>query len=151
MGLDIGSLSDKEYSYSYSGIHYIRYMAYCSIGGEDGYLDWHKNYYGEWGATEPVEITGKYVEVQERFPNLYVHSDCDGKYTLDGHVEEDNGKNGLQTGNSRELLKELEYIKAELPKKHDKEVTDRDWYVFNMLYELVKDVVENHDGVIEFH
>lgn len=153
MGLDIMSQSDKDYHYSYSGIHYIRYMAYKSIGGTDDYTTWHDSYYGKWGETAPATISGKYAEAQEKFKNLYLHSDCDGKYTPKGRIGTE--ASGLQTGNSIKLLKELEYIKSNLPHKEpvnaDEQFTDRDWYVFNMFYDLVEDVVNNYDGVLEFH
>lgn len=149
MGLDIRSQSDKDYSYNYSGIHYIRYMAYCSIGGQDSYLDWHHNYYGAFGNTEPFEITGKYEEAQEKFINLYNHSDCDGTYTMRGKVEPLGSTGGLQTGNSKALLKELQFVKDNLQETHDGH-DKRNWYVFDMFYDLVEDVVNNHNGRIEF-
>lgn len=57
----------------------------------------------------------------------------------------------MKVPNNQQPGKELQYIKDKLPGKHDATITDRYWYVFNMFYDLVKDVVENCDGVLEFH
>ena len=144
MGLDISSKSKKDYHYSYSGIYYIRFMAYRTSGGDKPYLD----YYSSMTADEFPDDVEKAIK---QFPNLCWHSDCDGTYTVRGKVASYENPGTLQKGNSKGLLSELQYIKDNLPKKHDPTVTDRDWYVFNMLYELVKDVVENYDGKIEFN
>ncbi len=143
MGLDIYSASDKSYHYGYSGIHQVRYMGYRSIGGV-----------GDFGTfmefQRQPEITGKLEEAMERFPNLFWHSDCDGEYTIDGEVKPWDKPGRLETGNSKGLLEELQHIKDNLPAKNDKQVSEMSWSIFNSLYELTKDVVENHDGRLEF-
>ena len=151
MGLDIYSKSEKGYHFSYSGIHYIRYMAYKAQGGVRSYIDWHDM---QKQAKEP---DWAYAHCLLFYPNLYWHSDCEGTYTLRGKL--DFAKGTLLTGNSKKLLWELTDIKEMLTGKDLESIkltegldaiTDKDWYVFNMFYDLVKDVVENHDGRIEF-
>ncbi len=145
MGLDIHSKSDKEYHYSYRGLHVIRHLAYLSNGG--------KKDFGQF-MSDQKDNSKLYIAARAKYPNLFWHSDCDGEYTLDGKVESFDST-ALQTGNSLELLEELEEVKRVLNIKKPStdvitEMTDRDAYIFYMLYDLVKDVVENHDGVLKF-
>ncbi len=154
MGLDIYSQSDKDYHYGYSGLHYIRYMAYRALSGKKKYSDWHSL------ERQDVEPDWAYAHCLLFYPNLYWHSDCDGTYTKRGKL--DFTKNTLLTGNSKQLLWELDDIKemlegsgkglAKIKSKEElnAEISDRDWQVFNMFHDLVKDVVENHDGHLEF-
>lgn len=142
MGLDIQSKSDKEYHASYGGLHQIRWMAYKSVHGVRDYAMWHELY-----RTGDQDSRNELAE--KDYPNLMLHSDCDGGYTPDGKVSTDGGE-AYQTGNSVQLLKELETIKQRLDEHPNKYIIDRYWDRFNMLYDLVKDVVENHDGVLEF-
>lgn len=143
MGLDIFSASDKDYHFSYHGLHEIRYMAYRSIGGKLSESDWYHEQ-----AAENRE-TPEYDKALAKFPNLYWHSDCDGNYTLDGHIESFETPGSLQTGNSKELLEELQFVKDNLP-RNDTFVGEREWFIFDAMYGLVKDTVDNYDGKIEF-
>ena len=78
------------------------------------------------------------------YPNLYWHSDCEGTYTLRGKPDFEKGK--LLTGNSKQLLWELNDIKAILVNEPNESVSENDWRIFDMLHELVKDTVENYGG-----
>lgn len=143
MGLDILSASEKDYHFSYHGLHEIRYMAYRSIGGKLDEREWYKEQ-----ANETTE-TPEYDKALAKFPNLYWHSDCDGKYTRRGRVESFDKPGNLQTGNSVGLLKELQFVKDNLP-VNDSFAGYHEWMIFNAFYDVVKDVVENYDGVIQF-
>lgn len=141
MGLDIFSASEKEYHFSYHGIHEIRYMAYRSIGGSLSFADWHH---------QQSEGGEEYDKTLDKFPNLCWHSDCDGSYTLTDEVEPFDKLTNLSTGNSKGLLEELQFVKDNVP-RNDSFVSGREWHIFDALYDLVKDVVNNYDGEIEFH
>lgn len=144
MGLDISSKSEKSYHSSYGGLHQVRWMAYKSLGGIRDYGMWHQLYSND-------EKDSKDEKSYEEYPNLMWHSDCDGTYTPDGKIDNmDKPENNLTTGNSVELLKELRLVKERLDERLNKYITEHDWAKFNMLYDLVEDVVENHDGVLEF-
>lgn len=142
MGLYIHSESSFEYGYSYSGLHYIRWMAHRSIGGT---MD-----FSEFMESQRCE-NEEYIKTRDKFPNLLWHSDCDGTYTLRGKVEPFDTSGDLLHGNSRGLLEELKFIKEELPKLNDPEISERYWYVFDMFYNVVKDTVENCNGKIAFN
>lgn len=138
MGLDIYSKSHHEYHASYGGIHYIRWHAYRFCGGEKKYSDWMADHH-EGKSYDWCEIVAAVT-----FPNLLLHSDCDGTYTRNGRVDAMNGD--LLTGNSVQLLRELRRLKpfmeaCKCSVRHD---------TFEMLLPLVEDVVTNHDGRIEF-
>lgn len=141
MGLDINSKSDKEYHAGYSGLHQIRYMGYKAQGGKKGYSDWHTVQHQEAGPDWPFTMCMLF------YPNLYWHSDCDGTYTLRGKIDMDNGT--LQTGNSKQLLWELNDIRDMLIAGDSADTNELDWDRFNMLRDLVEDVVKNYDGRLE--
>lgn len=145
MGLDISSKSSHTYHASYGGLHQIRFLAYKSMGGLLDFSTWHH---------QQAEGGSEYDRTLEKFPNLLWHSDCDGAYTRRGKVASFEDPKGLQTGSSVGLLKELELIKDTLNLQRPKDSwTDNQSYtanLFYMLYDVVKDVVENYDGRIEF-
>jgi len=155
MGLDVsGSKTEKTYHAGYGGLHLIRWLAMVSLGlptkikdqstfsAVSGSITLQKDWYQDECSTVLyyVQASGYF------FPNLMFHCDCDGSYTKNGKIFKGSG---LLSGNSTELLKELEYLKKNMPKKSDE--TARAIDLFKMFYDVVKDEVVNGDGVIEFH
>ena len=162
MGLIVsGKSSKKEYNFGYSGLHQIRWIAYKICGGKKNYVEFmsmhngllHKKdfkYPDCESFSENILFILKephydwaYLVALQKFPNLMWHSDCDGIYSKNGKVAPLD-KTPL-TGNSRELLSELEILKKKsLPFR--KEIR---WNkIFNQLYDLVEDVVEKGDGKV---
>lgn len=141
MGLAILSQSEYEYHYSYSGIHKVRYLAYKYCGGEKDFVD-----FMEMGR-ENKEFDWPYIVALDKFRNLLWHSDCEGTYSREETTEPLDSKVGLEHGNSIGLLRELDLLK-----QYQKETTGSEnaWEVFNNLFNLVKDCVENYDGKLEF-
>lgn len=142
MGLYIRSASDKEYSFSYSGLHAIRYMAYKTQDGKSDYGEWQKM------QDQSIQPDWAYALCLLFYPNLMWHSDCDGTYTLRGKIDLEKGI--LHTGNSKQLLWELNDIKEMLTKEPDASLSEHDWARFNALRDLVDDCVTNYNGRIEF-
>lgn len=163
MGLDIhGKKSDLGCHFNYSGIHFVRWLAVliCGaphrFGNEDSnYTTFHWETSGCPSIMKPFELptqdqltnwnwalkcTGYY------FPNLMFHSDAKGSYTPRGKVFK---KEGLLSGNSKGLLKELNLIEEEMTDKI-KCQNPRGYEIFKTLHTLVKDEVENGDAVLEF-
>ena len=161
MGLDIsGEVSEKDYHYGYSGIHQVRWLGLLCMGmpeklesGQDSFLVMSHPYFDN--PMHPEEQIPSPGGFQELFwwimmagyylPNLMFHSDAEGTYTKRGKVF---AKHGLESGNSVGLLKELEFIKRDTKEDIKKLLA---WEIFNSLYELVKDEVENGKGKIYFH
>ncbi len=137
MGLDISSKSSKEYHFGYGGIHYVRYYAYKVCGGEKDFIG-----YSNMARDDSYDWEG--VLAHALFPNLMIHSDCEGSYTLKGKVNPFVSRD-LYTGNSTELLKELQFI----IKKYKQDGVRDD--SLKALYALVKDVVKNHNGKLTFN
>lgn len=138
MGLDISSKSKYQYHFGYGGIHYVRFFAYKYCQGTKDFAGYMKMYDAadyDWGI----------IETYMRFPNLMYHSDAQGSYTLRGQIAPI-GATDWYTGNSLELLRELEVIKRNLKKIAGDVRTDS----FSALYLLVKDVVKNGDGKLQF-
>ncbi len=166
MGLDISSKSKIEYSAGYSGLHLIRYLAYKYCGGEKEYADFMGMQDGiiqagivEYGINEGFShiklrephFDEPYIYALDKFRNLFWHSDSSGEYTKDGKTPEfgDEENEDLLTGNSVQLLKELEILDKNRETIDDK--NQKSWKLFDTLYSLVKDTVENYDGRIAFH
>jgi len=79
------------------------------------------------------------------FPNIMLHSDCDGKYTKNGKLDL---RGHLMTGNSKNLLLELEKLISEetfKSIKYEKALS----YTLEF-YNLVKEEINNGDGIILF-
>lgn len=155
MGLDIyGEVSKKHYHASYSGLHMIRYMALIScgfptrLGDESGMAVFPTCYVLPQGlkASDINEIISGVQGATFLYPNLMLHSDCEGTYTKNGKVDI-TGDNAWMTGNSIELLKELECLKES---SEDRFRTTQNWTYFIMLYDLVKDEVINGTGKLTF-
>jgi hypothetical protein len=133
-----------EYSASYSGMHKIRYLGYKAQNGRKDFGEFMTMQHGRMESDTDHAIAMCYLH----YPNLFWHSDCEGSYTLRGKVDlEESGK--LLTGNSRQLLWELNDIARRLG--YDADNQQPSWELFVVFRELVKDVVENHDGKLEFH
>lgn len=160
MGLDIsGKISKKEYHAGYGGLHLVRWMAliYCGlpkeISGSTSFT-WdtspflHGYVMGGKELPSPEEmrtILWSFQRCGYEFPNLIFHSDCDGSYTKTGKVF---NRPDLMSGNSIGLLRELEILKEDI---HTFDKESNAVRIFNMLYELVFDEVNNGKGVLNFH
>lgn len=154
MGLGIyGAVTKKQYHAGYSGLHLVRWLALLTcgfpeqIGGKPSYCAYPTIYVLPEGLTAKDAQNMMYANQMSSaiYPNLMLHSDCEGTYTRGGKV---NPKaDGWKTGNSVKFLEELETLGKELPDAHK---TGRPWELYTDLYELVKDEVKNGKGVIKF-
>lgn len=156
MGLDIhGKKSDKNYHAAYSGLHLIRYMALVDCGYPTSVGDEPSSSLFPTCYILPKNMTAKDLNdivlgvqlAAHTYPNLMLHSDCDGTYTLKGSVNVFDGDDAWMTGNSKGLLKELTRLKEQM---EDRFRHTHNWALFIMLYELVKDEVEKGEGEITF-
>lgn len=157
MGLWItGKGSKKEYSRSYFALHLVRWLALriCGlnekIAGKTSFSYLNDAYINKDAIPTPDEMLNLVWANRVAghfYPNLLFHSDCEGSYTKKGAVLKNEN---LLTGNSIGLLKELKKLKREKPKKISMD-DERAWDTFNTLYELVKDEVENGEGILNFH
>lgn len=163
MGLDIvAKVSKKDYHAGYSALHDVRWLALICCGwprtigkGTDPGIE--SRLCASHIYVVPPGITGQEMTdmvmaaeiAGHMFPNLLLHSDCEGKYTKKGKVD----LSTWTSGNSVALLKELEIIKKNTPAELRVAGggTSRPWQVFTMLYDLVEDEVENGAGHLEFH
>ena len=138
MGLDIQAKSKYKYSFSYTGIHYIRYITYLSCKGEKGFGDYismaNKDCY-DW----------EFIMALHKYPQIIWHSDSEGSYTKKGKIT-DLHKMPL-TGNSVELLKELKMLNNWISKNPQIDVRLDTFYA---LFNLVKDVVKKGNGYLKF-
>lgn len=163
MALYIKSKNGKEYCYSYGMLHNIRALTLlCYYGIPERFCgssicDWY-NFnnicHGGMGSQifdkispddnmEFLDFTFALISAGHDFPNLLLHSDCDGRYTKDGKISDK-----LMTGNSVQLLEELyKLINNKKVKKYKETIVLK---TLNDLYEAVKDQVENGNGVIKF-
>lgn len=146
MGLSIASKSRHQYHAGYGGIHAVRYFAYLHCGGERSAVDFQGSTVDRWTNGGGPIYDWAFVVACAAFPNLMLHSDCDGDYSLKGRV--DPLDSSLQHGNSRELLKELQKLKRTVDAESKSRNLRRDTY--DMLLRLVRDVVKNHDGYLRF-
>ena len=150
MGLDISAPS-KSYHAGYHALHMVRELALLDCGYPDD-LEGFPSFYVVPANLDSKRLSAALLAFQLSglyYPNLMLHSDCEGKYTRGGKVAT-NGKDAWMTGNSVGLLRELE----ELAKTFTDEVKAkraRAISVFDMLHAVVKDAVENGKGTIEFH
>jgi len=158
MGLDIyGNITSGHLGGSYSRLHYCtRYLAllYC---GMPEFLD-SKNevqsmvFYmsGYIGNKEiiPDRIQSLMQALEcsgNLFPNIMLHSDCEGNYTKNGKI--DINKNWFH-GNSIKLMKELEILVNEDMFKDEK--YSRQIEYTKAFYELVKKEISDGSGTIIF-
>lgn len=154
MGLDICS-KNKSYHASYSGLHSIRWLALLDCGLPEKIQGQSSLFYvsrvyifneemPQPNAKEFTEILCSLQFAGHVYPNLLLHSDCEGSYTKTGEVcvEE-----GWTSGNSVGLLKELDRLDR-LTLSHLK--TGRPWEIFRMFFAVVKDAVKYNKGKVVF-
>jgi hypothetical protein len=158
MGLDIhGEKTGGHMGYSYSRLHYnARYLAliFCSM---PEFLDEEKEVSAIGFYMNPF-TDGKRLNISKlqqfiyavqisgiEFPNLLLHSDCEGTYTKRGKIDTDGQ---LMTGNSVGLMKELEKIVNE--KEFQTEKYTQQMAYTKSFYELVKKEIEEGSGKIIF-
>lgn len=147
MGLDIsGWDSKKSYHCGYSGIHQIRWLASIASGAYKTYAEFYKLY--ECGT--PME------KLFPNFEQLMHFSDAEGILVPSFFLRQVEYKNSYHLGNSEKLLAELKLIKLAL--KEDKETFEylkvfetRAIDIFEQLYDLVLDEVEEGTGILKFH
>lgn len=159
IGLRIHSKSSKTYNHNYSILHQIRWLTLIYFGlplkvKEVSTFGLYQGLYYDKLinilVADDNELTYEtlnwcFKRAGHTFPNIHFHSDCSGTYTKTGKLF----GNGLKTGNSKKLLKELTL----LVNNNNVKKVNQDEYLYKALiefYELVKDTVENHDGKIFF-
>ena len=160
MSLQIyGKKSKKQYSAGYSGLHLVRWLAVvcCGLPAKDSCDNYTTEYVFRAPKDQGIMIDNAFVHAHQlsgmRFPNLLMHSDCDGGYTKEGKVMEGEG---LLTGNSIGLLKELEIIKKETPKElQDKnqriKKVDEQYQILLDKYEMERSVSEWKKVITKIH
>ena len=164
MGLDIcGKKTGHSLSAGYSTIHYnLRWLAlrFCGmpVEIEKAGIESYSYLYRDKQHIDPFMIFMTHnkglralFSAIERaghiFPNIMMHSDCEGNYTKNGKVNPYTYK----TGNSKKLLKELETLLSDEDiKKWSDERTKRAIEYTKKLYHLVKDEIKNGTGTIIF-
>lgn len=159
MGLDIyGKKTGHSLSGSYSRLHQnARYLAlvWCGMpeeiteSGKDGFNSYmyfpiyDTNFKNMDKFIWSIQLSGYY------FPNLLIHSDCEGNYTKNGKnsVEYEN----LDKGSSVNLLKELETLCNDKDLINHKLERVRNALKYTIKFrDLVKDEIENGCGTIIF-
>lgn len=132
MGLSIrGKKTGESHGGNYSALHQAtRYLAlsYCnmpdSLGTSedidyrmheiDAFSFYINPYISSRGHFDPTKMSDFIFAIEcagYLFPNILLHSDCDGQYTKNGTSGPENNSELLK-GNSIQLLKELEKICA---------------------------------------
>lgn len=167
MGLDIKGKKTGHYiRASYSRLHHtVRYLAlrYC---GMPEYLDnlnevsamicymYPDSIIRNANKINPEKLNHFFYSVQlsgKYFPNILLHSDCEGNYTKRGKCDPFNEPQLLK-GNSLQLLKELEVIVTDKDLLESKEESIINALPYTIkFYELVKDEIENGTGTILFY
>lgn len=158
MGLDIiGKKTGHSLSGGYSRLHQnARYLAlvYCgmpeSIGeNKDAFSSYMyfpcyaTNFDNMNSFIYSIQLSGYY------FPNLLMHSDCEGKYTKNG--KDAPTYDGLIGGNSKKLLKELNILCNDKDLINHKLERVRNALDYTIKFrDLVEDELENGDGIIMF-
>jgi hypothetical protein len=141
MGLDIKTCNEEIESYngSYHNLHEIREIAIKICGYKKDIGEWYKEF-------EDKHDYGVY----NRFRQLLHFSDCEGILVRGFFLEEVDYSKSYELGNSDTLLKELEDMKEEI--ERNPKLIKENWIkeVFDILYNQVKDEVENCCGLIQF-
>ena len=148
MGLDLSGAPNKEYNAGYGGLHLVRGLA-LRLHGFPKKITYPAVYVVPEGLTGE-DISDAYHAAQiagHLYPNLLLHSDCDGTYTKTGKVLAGEGENTWLSGNSIGLLEELKILENAYPKK---ERTGRAWEAHKMLREFFEDALRNGNGTIKF-
>ena len=153
MGLDIhGSVTKKTWHASYSGLHHIRRLALFTlgfpdtVGGKDVAAIFPICYFlpEKLTASELVRVMEIMLVAGHIYPNLMLHSDCEGNYTKNGKI---NPQGDWMKGNSIGLLNELKNVRIMTDKKHR---DSKGWELLISLYELLEDEIKNGKGTIRF-
>lgn len=149
MGLGISS-KNYRYSYSYSALHQIRGLSliYCGCPEEiqGKYCSFLLTYPYFEKVLPPDDMSVLFESVMRAgylFPELNLHSDCDGKYTSRGKIN----LSTYETGNSKRLLKELNLLKESTKIQNfikGKSIQD----IFNDFYNVVSDCVAEKQAII---
>jgi len=158
MGLYIRAITTGEgMSYSYSRLHHnARYLALLFCGMPEYLDDDNKEsalvfYMNHFIGNKKFNTTklGQFLYALRlsgiEFPNLLLHSDCEGTYTKNGKLDL---YGNLMTGNSKKLLKELKKLISEPVFQQEKYSSQLDYT--KEFYTLVKNEVENGKGIISF-
>jgi hypothetical protein len=132
MGLNIES-PNYNYHWGYGRLHLIRYAAYLICDGKKDIEHFENSPY-DWS----------YIISTHRFPNLMMHSDCEGRYSKNGKID----LKTLEDGNSIELLKELKEIKNKHLFDSGKIKKIGADEVFKDFYIVVKDCVKNKVDIV---
>ena len=133
-----GMASEKHYSYNYSTLHYIRYLA-CKADG----------YKNDWNTFNDVEDLKEEhnLSAYPHFWQLLHFCDAEGVMVPDSYLEHVEYKESYYLGSSTKLLEELEFLKEDIaryPEKYENEKLTSFW----TLYDLVKDEVEEGYGIL---
>jgi len=156
MGLDIHPRTSKKgYHASYHALHGVRWLALISAGFPENIGDKKESSYRSYPgyyvipngltADNLKDMVHAAVVAGHLYPNLMLHSDCEGSYTKRGKV---NVFGGWLTGSSTKLLAELEALKERTPARLKDNGPGTPWWTFKMLYELVKDEVKKGTGYL---
>jgi len=158
MGLDIYGRKTKHHlGGSYSRLHFATRLLALEFCGMPKYLDsaneilamsFYMNGYLPFDKRADTDKLARFITAVQitgfKFPNIMMHSDCDGNYTKNGKITIET----CMTGNSIALMKELKEIIDE-PTFHDDEHKNAMEYTL-AFYELVNDEINNGCGTIEF-
>jgi hypothetical protein len=158
MGLDIyGKKTGHHLGGGYSRIHYTTRALALEFCGMPKYLDANNQrdsmsfymhaYIPDGIYLDNDKLATFIIAVQisgMEFPNILMHSDCEGKYTKRGKISVET----MMTGNSIALMHELKEIIDEPIFQDESHKSAMDYT--RSFYELVKDEIENGCGTIEF-
>ena len=167
MGLYIHgkTVNKDDWTFSYSRLHYtVRYLAlkYCGMpdnigakynGEEKDSMAFYMNYYIHNNDVIDDEKMGQFIQAVQfsgkYFPNIMLHSDCEGNYTKNGKCDPIN--KGWRNGNSKQLLKELKILleDEDLKEMQDKHIINALKHV-RIFYNIVKGELEEGTGHIIF-
>lgn len=158
MGLDIyGKKTGHRLSGGYSRLHQnARYLAliWCGLPDNIGenkdsfsafmhFPNYESNFNNMNYFIYAIQLSGYH------FPNLLIHSDCEGNYTKNGK-DAPLTKN-IEGGNSKKLLKELEVLCNDDDLINHKLERVRNALDYTIKFrDLVKDELENGSGTIIF-
>ena len=138
MGLIVvGSSTEKRYSYGYSQLHVIRWLACKSRGYEKDFVEFMKD--------QKNNIWEKYPD----FRQLLHFSDSEGILIREDFLYKIDYQDSFELGSSTKLLEELEIIKDELARNPDI-FQDASTKPFFSLYDVVKNDVEEGRGILWF-
>lgn len=143
MGLTItGMGSKKEYSFGYTALHLIRFLA-CKTAGFEGTID---------------DFNEKGTALWDQYPQFYqlLHfSDCNGFLVPEWCLKDIDYSESFHLGSLTRLVNELEKIQiaiTENPEEYsDKTLNTWASKPFWTLYNLATDELKEHGGVLKFH